>query len=155
MYVTDMTHISRYPMDKVVETELFRKFWHSLSSLRDMDSVSNFFSDFLSKSEQVMLAKRFAIAVLLRKGKSPKDIKSVLHVSDSSTSSVGAWLKNAKPKTLKTLDRVIAESVWEELVDKFDAVIDSLPPRYGSNWSRVGRERWERKLERASRQSLR
>jgi uncharacterized protein YerC len=77
-------------MDKVVETELFRKFWHSLSSLRDPDSVSSFFSDFLSGSERIMLAKRFAIAVLLLRGKRPRDIKSVLHVSDSSTSSVGA-----------------------------------------------------------------
>lgn len=150
-----MTHVSRYPMDKVIETELFRKFWHSLSSLRDPDSVSSFFSDFLSDSERIMLAKRFAIAVLLLRGKRPRDIKSVLHVSDSSTSSVGAWLKNAKPKTVATLERVIRENYWEELLDKFEGVIDSLPPQYGTNWQRVGRERRERRLERSSRQQLR
>lgn len=142
-------------MDKVVETELFKKFWHSLSSLRDPDSVSSFFSDFLSGSERIMLAKRFAIAVLLLRGKRPKDIKSVLHVSDSSTSSVGAWLKNAKPKTVATLERVIRENYWEEFFDNVDSFLDSLPPRYGTNWQRVGKERWQRNLERSSRQQLR
>ncbi len=150
-----MTHVSRYPMDKVVETELFRKFWHSLSSLRDPQSASSFFSDFLSGSERIMLAKRFAIAVLLLRGKRPKDIKLALHVSDSSTSSVGAWLKNAKPKTVATLERVIRENYWEEFFDNVESFLDTLPPRYGTNWQRVGKERWKRKLERSSRRYLR
>jgi len=150
-----MTHISRYPLDSVVEKELFSKFWGSLSSLHDSDTVAAFFSDFLSGTEQVMLVKRFAIAVLLLRGKRLKDIKTVLHVSDSSTGTVGAWLKNAKPKTIKTLERVIRENYWEEFVDKVEGFIDALPPRYGTNWSRVGKERWVRKTERASRQSVR
>lgn len=150
-----MTHISRYPLDRVVEAEIFTKFWHSLSSLQDSETVSSFFSDFLSSTEQVMFVKRFAIAVLLLRGKRAKDIKTILHVSDSSTSSVGAWLKNAKPKTVKTLERVIRESYWEEFIDKIEALIDVLPPRYGTNWSRVGKERGVRKIQRLSRQSLR
>lgn len=150
-----MPQVSRYPLDKTIEKEVFAKFWHSVSALRDSDTVASFFSDFFTHTEEIMLAKRFSVAVLLLRGKSPKDIKSILHVSDTTTSTVGAWLKNVKPKTLSTLERVIHESNWEELIDKIDALIDSLPPRYGTNWSRVGKERWQRKIERASRQSLR
>lgn len=155
MYDEGMTHISRYPLDRVIETEIFNKFWRSLSSLHDSDSTSSFFSDFLSSTEQIMFAKRFTIAVLLLRGKRPKDIKTILHVSDSSISSVGAWLKNAKPKTIATLKRVIYESYWEEFIEKMEALIDSLPSQYGTNWTRVGKERWQRKIERASRQTVR
>jgi len=150
-----MTQISKYPLDQEIEQEIFHKFWRSVSSLRDSDSVASFFTDFLTDTEEIMLAKRFAIAVLLLRGKRPRDIKKILHVSDTATSTVGAWLKNVKPKTLVTLERVIKESKWEDFIDKIEGAIDSLPPRYGTDWSKVGRERWQRKIDRVSRRSLR
>ena len=155
LYSVAMTQVSKYPLDKKVETEVFRKFWHSLSSLRDADAVASFFSDFLSGTEKIMLAKRFAIAILLLRGKRPKDIKKVLHVSDSSTSSVGAWLKNARPKTVVALERVIKESHWDDLVDKIEGMLDELPPRYSTNWQRASQEKRLKKLDRAARKSVR
>lgn len=150
-----MPQISRYPLDKTIKKEIFNKFWLSVSALKDSDTVSSFFSDFLTHTEEVMLAKRFAAAVLLFRGKAPKDVKRILHVSDTTTSTVGAWLKNAKPKTLVTLERVIKVSKWEELLDKLEGMFDLIPPRYGTDWSRAGKEKWQRKIERLSRQSLR
>lgn len=134
---------------------MFRKFWRSISALRDADTVASFFSDFLSDTEEIMLAKRFTIAVLLLRGRRPKDIKDILHVSNSATGSVSAWLKNAKPKTIATLERVIKQSNWEEFIDSIQATIDDMPPVYGTNWSRVGKDRWQRKIARATRKSLR
>lgn len=150
-----MTQISKYPLHKDIEKEMFRKFWHSMSGLRDADGVASFFTDFLTDTEGLMLAKRFTIAVLLLRGKRPKDIKNMLHVSYTATGSVASWLKNAKPKTLTTLERVIKESNWEGLVDKINALFDALPPRYGTNWQRVGKEKWKRTNERATRQAFR
>lgn len=150
-----MPQISRYPLHKDIKEIMFRKFWKSISALRDGDTVSSFFSDFLSDTEEIMLAKRFTIAVLLLRGRRPKEIKNILHVSNSATGSVSAWLKNAKPKTLETLTRVIKESNWEEFIDSIEAVIDDLPPMYGLNWSSVGKHKWERKMQRASRQHIR
>lgn len=150
-----MTQTSKYPLDKDTEKIIFDKFWKSLSVLRDADSVASFFSDFLSDTEELMLAKRFAIAVFLLRGKRPKDIKDILHVSNSATGAVAAWLKNAKPKTIATLERVIKESNWEEFIDSIEAFMDELPPKYGTNWSGVGHQRWERKVARATRKLLR
>lgn len=150
-----MTQVSKYPLDRDLENEIYRKFWHSVSFLRDADVVASFFSDFLTETEILMLAKRFTIAVLLTRGRRPKDIKTLLHVSNSATGAVGAWLKNAKPKTLATLERVIKESQWESLIDKIDALIDTLPPRYGTDWQRVGKEKWLRKRERIVRETAR
>lgn len=150
-----MTQISKYPLDKVAEKEMYRHFWHSISALRDADVVATFFSDFLTDSEKLMLAKRFTIAVLLLRGRRPKDIKDILHVSYSATGSVASWLKNAKPQTLESLERVIKESKWEDFIDKIDSIIDELSPKYGTNWSTAGKAKWQRKLERNARQSLR
>jgi uncharacterized protein YerC len=150
-----MTQVSKYPLDKDTEKEMFRKFWESISALHDADTVASFFSDFLSDTEELMLAKRFTIAVLLLRGRRPKDVKDILHVSNSATGSVGAWLKNAGPKTRATLERVIKEGKWEQFIDKIDALFDELPPSYGTDWSKAGKEKWKRKMERSSRQSLR
>lgn len=150
-----MTQVSKYRLDKDAERELFSKFWKSMSSLRDADTVSSFFSDFLSDTEELMLAKRFAIAVLLHRGRRPIDIKHVLHVSNSATGAVSAWLKNAKPKTIETLERVIKESNWQEFIDSIEAMLDDVHPIYGTNWSSVGKERWKRKMVRTLRQSVR
>ena len=154
-YSEEVTQISKYPLDKQIEQEMFRKFWRSISALREADIVASFFSDFLTKTEELMLAKRFTIAILLLRGRRPKDIKRILHVSNSATGTVGAWLKNAKPKTIATLERVIKESNWESLIDKIDSFVDALPPHYGTNWSRVGKEKFQRKSERSARQTIR
>lgn len=150
-----MTQVSKYRLDKDFEIEMFRKFWFSLSTLRDADAVASFFSDFLTDTEGLMLAKRFTIAVLLLRGKRPKMIKEMLHVSFSATGSVASWLKNSSPKTQTALRRIIEESNWEEFIDKIEEMLDELPPIYGTDWHRAGKEKWKRKMARATRQSLR
>lgn len=150
-----MTRISRYQLDAALKEEMFRQFWLSLSFLQDAHTASSFFTDLLSSSEEIMLAKRFTIAILILRGKKFADIKATIHVSDFTIGSVNAWLKNAKPKTRKVLELIIKESRWEKLLDQFDAILDKLPPRYGSDWSRAGREKRQRTLDRNSRQTLR
>ena len=150
-----MTQISKYPLDRDIETEMFQKFWNSISALHYAEDVSAFFSDFLSETEELMLAKRFTIAVLFLRGRRPKDIKNMLHVSNSATGTVGAWIKNAKPQTIATLKRVIKVGRWEEFLDKIEAMLDQLPPLYGSNWSRIGKEKRQRRMNRISRSVLR
>lgn len=149
-----MPQTSKYPLDSSTQKEMFRKFWQSISYLNTADDASVFLSDFLSDTEELMLAKRFAIAVLLHRGRRPKDIKTILHVSNSATGAVSAWLKNASPKTITTLERIIQKSNWDQFIDTLDALFDSLPPRYGTDWSRRGKEKFKAQQERASRKLL-
>ena len=150
-----MPQVSKYLLDKSLEEEMFRQFWISLSRLHDAGTVSSFFSDLLTDTEEIMLAKRFTIAVLLLRGRRPVDITSTLHVAYSTVNSVGAWLKNAKPKTQRLLESIVKDSNWQKILDRIEALLDELPPQYGTNWQRAGREKWQRKTERATRQSLR
>lgn len=150
-----MPRISRYPLDKIIETEMFRQFWESISRLKNASEVSAFFSDLLSDTEEVMLAKRFAVAVLLLRGKRPSDISSSLHVSFTSIGSVASWLKNAKPRTQRLLQEMTQSKDWRQLLDRIEELLDKFPPRYGTNWQNIGDEKEQRRIERAARRALR
>lgn len=150
-----MPKVSKYKLDSDVEREMFRQFWISLAKLRDATSVSAFFSDLLSDTEEIMLAKRFTVAILLLRGKRPTDIAATIHVAYSTIGSVASWLKNAKPHTRKLLQTIIQESSWQTLLDRIDSLLDQMPPRWGSNWQRAGKEKWKRSKERSARTSLR
>lgn len=149
-----MTRVSKRILDKALQEEMFRQFWLSLSILHDAGTVSSFFSDLLSETEEIMLAKRFTIAVLILRRRTFSEIKQTIHVSDSTVGSVNAWLKNAKPRTLKVLKLIIEESRWQRLLDQIDTLLDKIPPRYGTNWSQAGKAKWQRKMERSSRGEL-
>lgn len=149
-----MTRVSRYPLDKALEEEMFRQFWLSLSLLKNADTVSSFFTDLLSPSEEIMLAKRFTIAMLILRGKKFSEIKQTIHVSDSTISSVNAWLKNAKPRTKAVLALIIKESRWQKLLGQVDVLLDKLPSQYGTDWYQAGKQKRKRRLDQYARQKL-
>lgn len=150
-----MPQISRRKLPKELEEEMFSQFWVSLSRLRTSDNTASFFSDLLTDTEELMLAKRFTIAVLLLRGKRPVDIKATLHVTNSTIGVVASWVKNAKPRTQKLLELLIQEGKWQGIIDRIDGLLDELPPPYRTNWHAAGKAKWQRKVERSARQSLR
>jgi uncharacterized protein YerC len=150
-----MPQVSKYRLDTEIEKLMFQKFWLSIALLHDASTVSSFFSDLLSDTENIMLAKRFAIAVLLSKGKRPVDIKSTLHVTYSTICSVSSWIKNARPQTRVLLHRMIEQSDWQAFIDELDALLDELPPAYRTNWSQAGKEKWVRRKKRSARRFFR
>lgn len=150
-----MPQISKRKLDTDVENEMFREFWLSLSKLRNSEIIASFFSDLLSDTEKIMLAKRFTIAILLLRGKRPIEIKDTLHVTFSTIGSVASWLKNANGQTKNVFKSIIHEGNWQVLLAKLDASLDALPLRYGSNWSRQLQERGGSRAQRASINKLR
>ncbi len=150
-----MPQISKYRLDKTLQEEMFVHFWSSVASLRTTRAVADFFSDLLTHTEEVMLAKRLTIAVLLLRDKRPIDISHALHVSFSTIGRVSSWVNHAKPETKHELERIIKETQWQAFFDKIEELLDKLPPRYGANWSRIGYEKSQRARERSTRASLR
>lgn len=149
-----MPQVSKYPLDKTLEQQLFREFWSSVSKLRNANEVSAFFSDLLSDVEEKMLAKRFAVAVLILRGKRPVDIARAVHVSYSTIASVAAWVGHASPKMRSLLQTIIDQRSWQQIFDRIDALLDTLPPLYGTDWHKAGKAKWQREMERASRKPL-
>ena len=131
---TLMARVSKIKLDKSLENEIFKQFWYSLGQINNLDKSSDFFSDLLSVTEKLMLAKRFAIAVLLTRGKPTTDIHKTIHVSYTAIGSVSAWIKNARPETKKLLSRISSDKNWELVIDMIDELLDRISPRRHSDW---------------------
>ena len=61
--------MSSNKFDRELEKHMFVIFWLALSQLHSSKDTAAFFSDLLSETEEIMLAKRFFIALLLKKRK--------------------------------------------------------------------------------------
>ena len=56
-----MTKVSKYLMSEAVKDRMFEVFWKSIADLQGPESVKEFFTELLTPTEQVMLAKRLAV----------------------------------------------------------------------------------------------
>ncbi len=129
-----MPRVSKIKVDKDLERAITRQFWSFLGNINGTLVASDFFSDFLTESEEIMLSKRFATLVLLSRGKSPTEIQKSIHVTFSTIGSVHSWFKNAKPETKKLLVKISTEKDWEAVFSKIEEILDKIPPRRGSDW---------------------
>lgn len=126
-----MTLVSKYKLRPEVWNKVFNLFTTSLSSIKNKNNFEVFLNDFLSPTEKIILAKRFAIAVLLAKGNKYEQIKSLLHVTSATISKVSMSLKyNDKGinETIKvTLKKDVSKIIWDEIKSVFDIPIKGLP----------------------------
>ncbi len=150
-----MPRISKFKLDKDIQRAILKQFWSSIAMIQNESYASAFFSDLLTSTEEMMLAKRLAAAILIVRGKSATQIKDSIHLSYTTIGSVASWVKNAKPQTQKILLNFSKQKDWEEILDKIEAMLDKLPPRYGTNWHEAGKAKWERLKKRSTRASLR
>jgi TrpR-related protein YerC/YecD len=104
-------HISGKAINPRISQEIENHFILVLTDLKNKDEAASFFHDFLTPSEQVVLMKRLAIAVLLHTGKSYEVIKDQLKVSSATISFVSEQLK--KPGFKAALQK-IKEDEWAE-----------------------------------------
>jgi len=118
-------------------------------------SFQEFFNDFLTPTEKIMLSKRFMIMVLLMRGQTVEHIKDTLFVSNSAVMSVSSWLKNASPATKKALSLLDMKKDWQKFFDQIEAVLDKLPPGKYRNWQLAGKEKFIRLKSRNLRSQLR
>ncbi|BCX15032.1 MAG: hypothetical protein KatS3mg088_715 [Patescibacteria group bacterium] len=150
-----MPKLSSKKIDRQLEKEILNQFWVSIAKINTVDGASQFFSDILTETEKKMISKRLAAAILLAREKSATDIKNSLNLTYSTIGTIAAWVKNAKKETRRILLQFSKEKNWEAIVDKIEEILDKLPPRYGTNWSLVEKERYQRKIKRARKSLLR
>lgn len=130
-----MTQVSKYPVSKAVEERIFEILFKVLAGMNEPQEVEDFLEDFLSPVEQIMLAKRLSVAVLLAKGYSYDEIRKVLRVSPPTISQVAISLKYAGEGYKRVVERLIKEEKIEEFLQSVkDVILDRVPPK-GTNWS--------------------
>lgn len=109
-----MAQVSKYPISQEVYTHIFEIFLGTIAHLRIKREITVFLRDFLSPTEQIMLSKRLAIALLLVKGYDWREISKLLRVS---TSTIGKI--SLQYNTGSGYKRVVTTLLKDERMDRF------------------------------------
>lgn len=119
-----MTQLSRKPIHKDVFIEIRDDFLWVLAELKSTIEVKEFFYDFFTKTERVMLAKRLAVAMMIYKNYRYDDIRSILHVSTSTITRVSDWLDKGGDGVKRVLEKLVNEERMQAFWDKVNRFID-------------------------------
>jgi uncharacterized protein YerC len=127
-----MSQISKYPVNKEVSERMFEVFQTTISSLSNKEEIEDFFEDFLSPIEKIMLAKRLSIAVLLAKGYSYPSIAAILRVTPNTIANVSLALKYKGRGYKKAVEKILSNEKMNDFWQKIEGILGGLPPTKGS-----------------------
>ena len=128
-----MPHISSKKLKKETLNKLYNEFNKAFEKSAQKSRVRLFLSDFLTKTEKIMLAKRFAVIYLLSKNIPSSYIAESLSMSHSTILKMSLKYDIGKYNLLlRTLEKDNTD-IWKILEKILKA---GLPPR-------VGRGRWK------------
>lgn len=112
-----MPLISKRSLPPNLEIKLFELFFESLAGLSSKADIEKFLFSLISPVEKTMLAKRLGIAILLAKGYSYEEIKTILKVSQETVSKVN-MIVNYKGEGYKmVVKKAIEKENFKELFD--------------------------------------
>lgn len=150
-----MTKVSKYLLSKEVEKRMFEVFWKSIADLSNPAEVEAFFKELLSPVEQIMLAKRLSISILLSKKYSYEEIIDILKVSPVTIGIVSRWFKTGGKAFQRSIDKLLIQEKQEEFWDNLEQFFsDIIPPGKGIDWQRVRSEQYTKFKDRRNRRSI-
>ena len=150
-----MAKVSRRLLDKELKERMFEIFWEAVAGLKTPQEAEKLFKDLLSPTEQIVLAKRLAIAVLLTKGYTYEAIDEILKVSRPTIMRVSFWLKHGGKGYQRVIEKILRKEKWEQFWDKVEEMLlkISSPAKVGSARYRMkqeaGRKLYKRRLRRS------
>ena len=121
-----MSQVSRFPLSKTLETQMFTLFRRVLADLHTESHIEELLDDLLTPTEKIMLGKRLAIAFLLEKGYDQRTIHSILNVSVSTVNGVNYWLKNKGVGYRRAIAMVRRDEKWHSFMQKLDDTFSDL-----------------------------
>ena len=132
-----MPHVSKNKLDQKTLYQISEKLFKAVKHLKREKEVSQFFSDLLTKTERIMLAKRLAIIIMLDAEYPFKVISRALKVSESTVSSMKDRSDRGGDGYQLVLQRLKKEQMWKDFFKSIEKILqpDFLPPI-------TGRGRW-------------
>lgn len=130
-----MTQVSRRYLPPKVSGQIFDMFLSTLTSLSSPSSVNNFIEDLLSPTEQIMLGKRLAIAYMLQKGYTQRDIVETLKVGLATVNKISLRMKTKGNGYTMVITNMLKIQKVSDFFDKVEEKLDHLLPPKGANWS--------------------
>lgn len=111
-----MTQVSKYPISEKVYERIVEIFFKTLVDIETKDEASLFIKDFLTPTEQIVLAKRLAIIFLLEKEYDYRTISKVLRVSTPTVARVNLMRKYGGQGYKRVLDKLLREEKVKEFL---------------------------------------
>ena len=109
-----MPHVSKRKLDKLKEEELVHSFNLVLAKISNEKEMQDFLGSLLTITERVMLAKRLAIAILLKEGISQNRISSALNVTQATVSRMQLFLEVRGQGYNIAFKKLISEKILAE-----------------------------------------
>ena len=116
--------LSNQNLTKSLETEIRQALLQMIADVRTSEEANILISDLLTETEQLAVAKRLAIALLLTKGKSYKEIKQNLKVSSATVAKVQESLSQKGIKL--ALDKIKADEWAGNWAAKISQTVNKL-----------------------------
>ena len=110
--------VSKAKLTTKIKKEVFDDLYQVLADLRKKDEVGIFCQNFLTKAEQIILAKRLAVAYQLEKNKSYEEIKNSLKVSSATIANIDKMMSKGKKGFALALRRIEANRWASNLAKK-------------------------------------
>jgi len=101
-----MAKFNFYNISRKEKDDLLNELYFLVDSLKTKEQIMNFFKDILTKSEEVMLARRIKIARMLLEGESYLQISRKLKTGLDTITKVQKWLKDGFGDYVKSLEKL-------------------------------------------------
>ncbi len=137
-----MTQVSKNQLNRKVFEKIFALLPQIISNLRKEAEAKEFVNAIFSKTEQIMIAKRFAIMFMLRKDYSYEEISFTLKVSYGTIAKMSQLYQYASDNFKKQIDKLIANETVNEFLNEVAYRVQTFIPPKGRNWSR-----WRKEIE--------
>lgn len=146
-----MGRVSKRRIDPEIEKRIFEIFLDYLAHVKTSEDIKEFLISLLSYTEQVMFAKRLAIAVLISRGFNYEDIDQTLKVSKSTVGAIHKQILIGAVGYKKAIEHILQKEGNEVFWNSLEEILLKLssPKQHGSSaWkkkSKIGKELAKRK----------
>jgi TrpR-related protein YerC/YecD len=145
-----MAQVSKYPVSQKVYQRILGVFFQSVVKIKDRKEAEEFFNDFLTPTERIMLAKRLSIAVLLTKKYNYNSIRKILRVSPPTIAAVSTLLKYTGKGYKQVVERLLRdESIKDFLLSAIEGIakVGSRGGKGSGDWWRLKKKIQEKKSQ--------
>ena len=140
-----MPQVSKRKLAKDIDEQIATLLLQAIAKLHKESDISSFLDELLTPTEKIMLSKRLAIAVLLKKGYNYTMIGSALKVTSTTIARVSYWINHKGTAMHKMVISLLNDARWEAFWNMVDYTLEKMMvPKKGSNWS-MRRQQVERK----------
>ena len=118
-----MPRVSHAPLNGKLLREIEDHFSYLISSLTNSNDIEDFFGEFFTKEEKVMLAKRLVLFMMLKNNYSPRIIQTAIHISYETVRSHANQIDNKNQKFHVVIEKLIAREKTKEFFQKINDLL--------------------------------